>query len=153
MPITLRPATEADQGFLRDLVPRLRGFGPSMLRPAAAMDAAEQRAFADAVSRPDPGDAVVVAELDGQPAGAALFEEKTDYFTGERHGHLGIIIVGDHAEGQGVGKALLDACEAWARERGHRFVTLNVFDRNQRARRFYERNGWHPDAVKYVKEL
>ena len=153
MPLTLRPATAADLGFLRALVPRLRGFGPSMLRPAAAMDDAEQQAFAQAVTHPGPGHAVLVAELDGHPAGAALFEEKTDYFTGEAHGHLGIIIVGDGAEGQGVGKALLDACEDWARARGHRFVTLNVFDRNARARRFYERSGWHPDAVKYVKEL
>ncbi len=151
--ITSRIATPDDLPWLHELVPRLRGFGPAPLRPARAMDEAEQRAFADALRAPDPGDCVVVAELDGARAGAAMFEELTDYFTGEAHGHLSIIIVAEDAEGQGVGKALLDACEGWARDRGYRFVTLNVFDGNRRARMFYERNGWRPDVVKYLKEL
>lgn len=151
--ITTRIATPDDLPFLQGLVPRLRGFGPAPLRPARAMDEAEQRAFADALNAPDPGDCVVIAELNRVPAGAAMFEEQRDYFTGETHGHLSIIIVEGDAEGRGVGKALLDAAEAWARDRGHRFITLNVFDGNQRARAFYERNGWRPDAVKYLKEL
>jgi RimJ/RimL family protein N-acetyltransferase len=32
-------------------------------------------------------------------------------------------------------------------------LTLNVFDANARARRFYERAGFTPEVVKYVKPL
>lgn len=37
-------------------------------------------------------------------------------------------------EGCGVAKALLAACEQWALRRGDRFVTLNVWSQNTRAR-------------------
>lgn len=39
------------------------------------------------------------------------------------------------SEGQGVGRALMDAAETWSRSRGHRFVTLSVFPNDTRALR------------------
>jgi GNAT superfamily N-acetyltransferase len=83
----------------------------------------------------------------------ALANTATDYFTHERHGHLSIIIVTEQGEGRGVGRALLDAVDAWAVEQGHRFITLNVFSGNRRARTVYERAGYAEDTVRYLKEL
>ncbi|MFL5381598.1 MAG: GNAT family N-acetyltransferase [Longimicrobiaceae bacterium] len=83
----------------------------------------------------------------------ALANTATDYFTHERHGHLSIIIVSGEGEGRGVGRALLDAVERWSAAQGHRFITLNVFSGNERARRVYERAGYGPDTVRYVKKL
>ena len=45
---------------------------------------------------------------------------------------------------QGVGQALLAACEAHARERGCCKLTLEVLSCNQRAMRSYERFGFAP---------
>ena len=53
----------------------------------------------------------------------------------------------------GVGRALIDAVERWADASGYRFITLNVFDANIGAKAFYERVGYTPDAVRYVKEV
>jgi GNAT superfamily N-acetyltransferase len=53
----------------------------------------------------------------------------------------------------GAGRALLAAVEAWAIERGYRLLSLNVFDRNVRARALYEKNGFEVDTLRYVKEL
>ena len=39
-------------------------------------------------------------------------EELRDYFTLERHGHVGILAVTEAAEGRGAGGALLRAAEA-----------------------------------------
>ena len=94
-----------------------------------------------------------MAELGAAPAGVAYAETATDYFTGERHGHLAILIVAEGGEGRGVGRALLAAVEAWAAARGYRYVTLNVFAANARARSVYERAGYVPDTVRYAKEL
>ena len=58
-----------------------------------------------------------------------------------------------HAARRGVGRALIQEVEAWARESGYRFLTLNVFARNLEARRFYEHNGFIEDTVKYLKPL
>ena len=85
--------------------------------------------------------------------GIACVQTATDYFTGERHGHLAILAVAENAEGRGVGRLLLAASEAWARQRGYRFITLNVFAANVRARAIYERSGFALDTMRYYREL
>ena len=49
--------------------------------------------------------------------------------------------------GRGVGRALLDAVEAEARERGACKITLEVLEGNAGARRAYERAGFVPYAL------
>jgi GNAT superfamily N-acetyltransferase len=153
IPVRVRTATAADRDFILGLVPRLRAFGPRPLRPIAALDRAEHEALEHALSSPSDDAILFVGEADGSPAGVAYAQTATDYFTSERHGHLGIIAVAEAGEGRGVGRALLAAVEQWASERGYRFLTLNVFDGNERARTVYERAGYAPDTIRYVKEL
>jgi ribosomal protein S18 acetylase RimI-like enzyme len=43
--------------------------------------------------------------------------------------------------------------EAWARRRGYRQVALNVFASNRRAIGMYEHLGYHPELIRYLKEL
>jgi ribosomal protein S18 acetylase RimI-like enzyme len=76
-----------------------------------------------------------------------------DYFTGDRHGHLGMIAVTEAAEGTGAGGALMRAAEDWARDHGYPTLTLHVFEGNARARRFYERAGYQVETVRYVKSI
>lgn len=154
MTIRVRPAIRTDRSFLAGIVPRLRAFGPSALRPVDALDRAERDALLRALDDPSPDTVLFVAEDDlGHPAGVAFAESPTDYFTGERHGHLGILAVATEAEGKGAGRALIAAVERWAADRGHRFLTLNVFAGNERARSVYERAGFAPDTIRYAKEL
>jgi GNAT superfamily N-acetyltransferase len=47
----------------------------------------------------------------------------------------------------------MDAIEEWARRRGYRWVTLNVFDRNARARALYDGLGYDVETVHYRKTL
>lgn len=160
--IRIRPAIPSDESFLVDLIPRLRAFGPGPLRPPEAMDRAEQDAVRSALASPSSETLLLVAEIVGATsrvgptpmrAGLALGEAHTDYFTGEQHGHLAILAVAEAAEGKGVGQSLMVAVEEWARDRGYRFLTLNVFDGNHRAKAIYAKAGYRPDAVKYLKEL
>jgi len=154
MTIRVRSAMHADREFLVGIVPRLRAFGPSTLRPVDALDRAERETLLRALDDPKPDTVLLVAEDDvGHPAGVAFAESPTDYFTGERHGHLGILAVAAGAEGKGAGRALMAAVERWATECGYRFLTLNVFAGNERARTLYERAGFSPDTIRYVKEL
>lgn len=153
MTVTVRPAREADREFILSIVPRLRDFGAPSLRSVESLDEAERRALAGALDDLAEDALLLVAELDGAPAGAAYAMTLVDYFTQERHGHLSIIMTALEAEGRGVGRALMDGVEAWSRGRGHRFVTLWVFDENRRAREFYERAGFRPDMIRYAKEL
>ncbi len=51
------------------------------------------------------------------------------------------------ARRRGVGTALLDACRAYAKEKGCYNVTLNVWAFNEGAIRFYEKNGFAPQRI------
>lgn len=57
------------------------------------------------------------------------------------------------AFGTGLGKALHDAALDALREQGHPEAYLWVAERNPRARRFYEREGWVGDGVTREEEF
>ena len=154
MTVRLRAAGAADLPFMLSLAPRLAEFGLPPWRTAAQVVEAERRALSRALEDGSPDAPVLLAEeADGLPLGFVYVETQTDYFTGRAHAHVAILAIADQAEGRGVGRALLDAAEAWARRRGDPFITLNVFARNARARAVYERLGYGPETLRYVKPL
>lgn len=148
-----RQATPDDRPFVLDTARRLADFPVPAGRTAAEIVNGEVRTlelfFAGALADV----ALFVAVDDDRRLGFAFVETATDYFTGERHGHLGIIAVAAGEEGRGAGAALMEACEAWTRGRGFRRFTLNVFEQNARARALYERRGYRPETVRYVRYL
>lgn len=150
----IRPASPADRAWILPLAPRLHEFGPPPWRPREAMDRAVTVAIERALVSTPLGSAVFVAE---DPAGAPLgfvhVETAMDFFTHERHGHVSDLVVASKGEGRGAGTALMAAAEKWARQKGYRLLTLNVFAANLRARELYERIGFHPDTTRYIKEL
>ncbi len=54
---------------------------------------------------------------------------------------------------RGVGRALFEACQRWAEEKGATGVSLQVAAGNARAREFYERLGFREVSVYEVKEF
>ncbi|MCW3055230.1 MAG: hypothetical protein JWN14_4400 [Chthonomonadales bacterium] len=46
------------------------------------------------------------------------------------------------SQGRGYGKAILNFCEAFAREQGYTSIRLDAFSENTAAVRFYERHGY-----------
>ena len=65
--------------------------------------------------------------------------------------HLEVIVVAESAEGQGLGKALLEAAEAAAQEQGALSMSLHVFATNKRARKVYERAGFDEELLRCIK--
>jgi len=152
--VRIRAAGTADLPFVLSLAPRLAELGLPPWRTAAHVVEAERRALSRALAGGSPDGPVLLAEdADRSPLGFAYLETQTDYFTGRAHAHVAVLAVADGAQGRGVGRALLDAAEAWARRRGDPFITLNVFAQNTRARTVYERLGYGPETLRYVKPL
>jgi GNAT superfamily N-acetyltransferase len=149
--IRVRSARGADRGFVLQTAVRLADFGPPAWRTAEELVEGEARTLRDFFESPDDGTELLIAETSEARVGFALVEELRDYFTLERHGHVGILAVAAGAEGSGAGGALLRAAETWARDRGFRTLTLNVFSGNHHARAVYEHLGFEEDTVKYVK--
>jgi ribosomal protein S18 acetylase RimI-like enzyme len=151
--VHIREAVPSDRPAILALADRLHAFGPTT-RDAAEIAQRERVALSDALSEPSNASSLLVAEraLAGI-VGAILLDERRDYFTNDRHGHVSILAVAREAEGQGIGAALLAAAEKWGRAKRFTRLTLSVFTENLRARHFYERHGWRPEIETWYKTL
>ncbi|HET9794460.1 MAG TPA: GNAT family N-acetyltransferase [Thermoanaerobaculia bacterium] len=152
-PVTVRRARRGDRDFVLTTARRLADFDLPAWRGAAEIVGGEVRTLESFFRQPPPGSELLVAEAAGESAGFALLETGRDYFDRREHAHLGILAVAGGSEGLGVGRALVAAAEEWARRRGHLRLTLNVFERNARARRLYERLGFAPETLRYTKKV
>jgi GNAT superfamily N-acetyltransferase len=152
--IYLRPAGGEDWRFVTSTAERLAAFGPPEGRTAREIVDAEVRTLEGYFAGPAPGTALCIAEAaGGRRLGFVYVERAVDYFTGETHGHVGMLAVDQAAEGQGVASRLLRWAEEWARDQGYARLTLNVFAGNQHARDAYEHLGFRAETLRYVKRL
>lgn len=150
----LRPARPADGPALLALLPELADFPLPPWRTAAQVANADTRILLEALTRGDRTSCVLVAEdPDGSVAGFVFSTTRQDYFTGKPHAHIEVVVVRAAARGRGLARRLIDATETWARERGYASVTLNVFASNRRADTVYQRLGYRPETVHYIKPL
>jgi ribosomal protein S18 acetylase RimI-like enzyme len=150
----VRPARPSDRTFILGITPRLaQGFELPPWRTAREVVQAESAALENAL-RPGTERAVllVAEDTEGEPGGYVYVDVETDYF-GRTHAHIEILAVSSAAEGRGAGRTLVEAAEGWARSEGIDLITLNVFADNQRARTLYERLGYAPETLHYVKPL
>jgi GNAT superfamily N-acetyltransferase len=82
-----------------------------------------------------------LAEVDGQPAGCALYYDTYSTFEGLPKLYLEDIFVLEEHRGTGAGFALFRACAVEAVRRGCDSLEWAVLDWNRRAMDFYERLG------------
>lgn len=85
-----------------------------------------------------PGSFNVVAEINDQPVGMSSGVPTTDDSIFE----LISMWIAPSARGRGVGDALVQEVERWARNRGARILRLDVADGNRAAAALYQRNGF-----------
>lgn len=91
----------------------------------------------------------LLAVQGGEPVGFVRFGQDPDL---PEAGHVLSLYVTPDSMGLGVGRTLLGEVLAELTARGHRRVTLWVFEANLRARRLYERMGFRPDGGRRVED-
>lgn len=87
----------------------------------------------------------LVAELEGEVVGQ-LSADRGARRTNRHAAEFGITVAAS-AWGVGVGRALLEALEVWAREQGVTRIALGVFEENERARSLYRSLGYVDEGV------
>lgn len=152
--IQIRTFKTSDIEFITSLITRFSEFDLPAWRTAAEINHTNRALLHQAMAQPEPDSAIFIAEDEaGRPAGFIHLQTQTDYFSGEKHGYVSDLAVDQAFEGQGVGRLLLETAEAWSRTKGYVLLTLYVFAGNARAQRLYEKHGFNPELVKYVKRI
>jgi ribosomal protein S18 acetylase RimI-like enzyme len=105
--------------------------------PAAAEDGAASQAPSACV-------ASVVGVLSIRPSW---------HFTGERDGYIGELAVAKHAGRRGIGRSLVAAADAWARDQGLAHLTLHTGIYNTSARAFYAALGFAEEEVRLTRPV
>jgi len=148
----IRPATTDDAALLHRVAAETFPLAcpPHTTEESIAAFIAEhlsQAAFARYLA--DAERALFVAEADGEPAGYTMvvFGEPGDAdvaasVTARPTAELSKVYVREGFHGAGVAAALVDASVAAARDRGARTLWLGVNQENERANRFYAKQGF-----------
>jgi GNAT superfamily N-acetyltransferase len=150
--LQVRPYQHTDEAFILGLAPRL-AIGRPPWRDAEQWHQAVTGWLRDSIAQHPHRTAVFVAENDhGEPLGFACVTHSR-HFSGQGQASIGELATTEAAEGQGVGRALVQACVDWARIQGYGILTLSTGAANTRARRFYQQLGFHEEDVSLVKLL
>jgi GNAT superfamily N-acetyltransferase len=143
--VTIRPAGVDDVGFLHRMLYEAAAWNPDWPREQVIDTLADPILERYHLGWGRPGDAGVIAELEGEPIGAAWYRLFTAAdpgfgFVDERSPELGIAVGPLHRR-TGVGTALLEALIERARTEGYPALSLSVAPSN-RSRMMYERAGF-----------
>lgn len=139
MSLTIRPATRDDVALIRRFILALADY--ERLAHEARPDEAllERHLFG-----PQPKAEVLIAQIDGEPVGFALFFHNFSTFESRPGLYLEDLFVMPQARGRGVGKALIVRLAQLAVERDCARFEWWVLDWNQPALDFYRRLGARP---------
>jgi ribosomal protein S18 acetylase RimI-like enzyme len=147
----IRRCSANDAAAVRELGSRLTtGLAP--WRDETAVLAAVDGWVDAALAGQDDQRPVFVAETDGRVVGFATAGTRK-HWAGDTDAYIGELAVAtDHTE-HGVGRALVDAVETWARQFGYARITLETGARNHAARSFYQRLGYTDEEVVLTRAL
>ncbi len=95
---------------------------------------------------------MIAEDEDGTPLGFISLKVSNDV-AGVERGHVADLAVAGGARRRGVGRALMQAGEAWARERGFAVLSLDVSSTNERALEFYRRLAYGAESLCFIKAL
>ena len=144
----IRSATEADLGTIEELIRALASY--ERMSDEVVMDASllMKSLFGDR-----PYAEVLIAEVDGEPAGFALFFHNFSTFVGRPGIYLEDLFVKPEHRGSGLGRALLKRLAAIAVERDCGRMEWAVLDWNEPSIGFYKKLGARPNEEWTVYRL
>ncbi|RAO77119.1 GNAT family N-acetyltransferase [Dyella jiangningensis] len=143
-----------DDDFILGLVPRFVDFTlPPWRRRHECIEGIRNDLRHHLDDQPANSFLFVAEDDDGEPVGFIHLQKTQDYFTGRSNCHISDVAVAQQHEGRGVGRALLEHAESWAREHRCHLVTLAVFPGNERARAIYESAGYAADLLRLAKPV
>jgi len=144
--ISIRPAEGSDASELVALAAAIGGEpGGWLLTTEAWRPVADERRYLKAVRRH--ADAAVLVALDGDRIIGRLSLARDPHPASAHVADLGMMVAASHRR-RGIGRKLLDAAVAWARDVNVEKLELHVFHWNEPAIRLYEDFGFEREGLR-----
>jgi diamine N-acetyltransferase len=143
----IRPATSSDVEIIADLSARTFVSTYNSMLPEEALGDFVASAFSQNKIREEidiPGSHFLLAYEGETPVGYAFLREAGPPIgvTGAKPVELARIYFEEHVIGKGYGSMLMTACTERAIQAGYDVLWLGVWERNERAIRFYKKKGF-----------
>ena len=129
------------------------------IEPDRRVDASVAAEFFEVIIKrvKDKNGHIFIAEWETKSIGwAVVYPDENDIFVEaakRAFAYISELFVVEEKRGTGVGRALIAACEDWARTRGLTVMMLGVLSGNTRAAKIYEDAGYLPYATQRRKYL
>jgi len=148
--VTIRCATPADEDAVLTLFEEL--FDPPGRRPRGYTRERGAAGFHHALANPD-ADLLLAVGEDGAIVGLASVYVDLESIRFGRRCWLEDLVVTARRRSRGIGRCLLDASTAWARERGCTHLLLNSAVTRTDAHRFYLASGMTQTSLNFGLEI
>lgn len=99
------------------------------------------------------GETPLVAILDKRLVGLCGVGRRVVVHRPAPLGRISILLVAKEAQGQGIGRMLVEAAEKWMREAGCKLVEVTSNDRRTAAHAFYRHMGYERTSIRFAKTL
>jgi RimJ/RimL family protein N-acetyltransferase len=147
MPVRVRPAVPGDASRLVELASAVAAEEEGwLLADARWRSAADERRYIRALNR-HPDAALYVAELEGGELAGRLSLMRDPHPSSKHVADLGLMVAAVHRR-RGIGTALMETAEAWARGAGVTKLELHVFPHNEPAIALYEKLGYEREGLR-----
>ncbi len=154
MTYTIRAATPNDIDHILPLFPRLADFDVPPKRNPQHLWAGDAHLLKQWGQGEVPNCLVKVAtDEQNTVLGVAIVSLREELLSHEPSAHLEVLVIAKQADGQGLGKALLNAAEQAAQDNGAMSMTLHVFANNIRARHIYQKSGYSEELIRSIKHF
>jgi ribosomal protein S18 acetylase RimI-like enzyme len=150
--IPIRPGLDDDRAGILELAPRLAE-GVAPWRDQAEALLAGRRWLEESLDAANAGDGAVLVAADADGIAGVISIRASTHFSGERDGYIGELAVAERASRRGIGRALVAAADAWARDHGLRHLTLHTGAFNAGARGFYAALGFAEEEVRLTRPI
>jgi GNAT superfamily N-acetyltransferase len=150
--VRVRSYVPADRAFVLSLAPRLT-IGMQPWRDLELWLATVEGWVMESIRQDNQKTTVLIAEDEGGKRLGFATVSHDEHFTGQSQANIGELVTRETFEGCGVGSALVEACERWAREQGYALITVSTGAANARALGFYHHLDFYDEDVTLTKLL
>lgn len=99
------------------------------------------------------GESPLVATVGKQVVGLCGVSARTVVHRAAPLGRISVLVVAKEAQGEGIGRMLVETAEAWMRKKGCKLVEVTSNDRRGEAHAFYRHLGYERTSIRFAKTL